>query len=165
MKSKQIEGNMRKIFGIGLPRTGTASLTEALNIMGKPAKHYCIINGNDSKCNENEFEACVNNSFFLNLQNLPIQDSLFILTTRELKDWQHSISRFSDITIDLPSIDKYEEIVRNLFKEMDAEDQLLIVNIFEDPNAFKKISNFIGVPHSNDTFPHIKREGERIHGL
>ena len=165
MRLKQTEGDMSKIFGIGLPRTGTASLAEALNLMGKPAKHYCIINGNDSKCNDDKFVACVNNSFYRNLHSLRIQGSLFILTTRELKDWQNSVSRFPDIAVDLPSIDNYEKTVKHMFKKIDAEDQLLIINIFEDPNAFKKISQFIGIKHSNNIFPHIKREGEKIYGL
>ena len=50
------------------------------------------------------------------------------------------------------------EKVTNLFRSIDTENKLLVVNIFEDPNVFKKISLFVGVVHEEEKMPHIKRE-------
>ena len=165
MKLKRIGTDMSKIFGIGLPRTGTASLSEALNIMGKPSQHSCMIHGNDKTLNSDKLVAHVNNSYYRNLSDLPTKDSLFILTTREPKEWNKSISRFPNMSNVLPSIQEYERSVRYMFKSLNIEDQLLVVNIFEDDQVFEKISNFVGVHLDKHKFPHVQRVGEEVHEL
>ena len=147
------------IYGIGLPRTGTASLTEALKKMGKQTTHHCVLH--DSIDHEHfDTLAKVDNSFYRTYQDLILNNNnaLFILTTRNKDDWHKSITRFSTKPPDLPDIDKYEEKVTNLFRSIDTENKLLVVNIFEDPNVFKKISLFVGVVHEEEKMPHIKRE-------
>lgn len=147
------------IYGIGLPRTGTASLTKALKIMGKQTTHYCVLH--DSIDHEHfDTLAKVDNSFYRIYPDLILEHhhALFILTTRNKNSWEKSISRFSAKPPDLPDIEEYTKNVKDVFQSIDAENRLLVVNIFEDPHVFKKISMFLGVVHEEEKMPHIKRE-------
>lgn len=147
------------IYGIGLPRTGTASLAESLRKMGKKTTHCCVLH-DDDKYNEGDIEASVDNSFYRTYNDVALNDdsSLFILTTRKKEDWDKSISRFSTKPTDLPDIDVYEEEVRVAFKSIGSEDRLLVVNMFENEDTFKKISEFLGLEHQETKMPHAKRE-------
>jgi hypothetical protein len=90
-----------KIFGIGLSRTGTLSLTKALTILGIKAKHY----PND-KITQKELRAGNYNLSLFNevqaLTDIPVSlyypqfdrlfpDSKFILTTRPIDSWLTSV--------------------------------------------------------------------------
>lgn len=91
-----------KIFGIGLSKTGTSSLTKALKILGYKAKHFpikllCSRNGKLS-VNLNYAEK------YEVMTDLPIArfyrelyyaypNSKFILTTRDMEDWLDSCRR------------------------------------------------------------------------
>tara|TARA_R100000008_G_C3587739_1_gene174061 strand:- start:10586 stop:11053 length:468 start_codon:yes stop_codon:yes gene_type:complete len=152
------------IYGIGLPRTGTASLTEALKTMGKQTTHYCVLH---DSINHEQYDlaplntlAKVDNSFYREYEDLILEHNhaLFILTTRNKNSWAKSISRFSEKPPDLPDIEEYTKNVKNVFQSIGAENRLLIVNIFEDEHVFKKISMFLGVTYNKEKMPHIKRE-------
>ena len=146
------------IYGIGLPRTGTMSLTEALKKMGKQTTHYCVLH--DSMDHEHfDTLAKVDNSFYRIYQDLILDNNnaLFILTTRNKDDWRKSIVRFSTKPPDLPDIEEYTKNVKNVFQSIDAQNRLLVVDIFEDPNVFKKISIFVGIVCEEEEMPHIKK--------
>ena len=90
----------------------------------------------------------------------PYKNSLFILTTRNATDWNKSISKFHSLPEDLPDIFQYEKLVKSIFRSIRKEDNLLVINIFEDPKCIEKICKFIDVEYQDITFPHIKKEHE-----
>ena len=88
-KSKSVANQHRgrKVFGVGLPRTGTTSLSAALNALGLPTKHVI--------CNQELF------SEFVGFTDTPIwcdyklldskfPNSCFILLKRDVESWLDS---------------------------------------------------------------------------
>ena len=130
------------IYGIGLPRTGSSTLAEALRLLGYKGTNYCILY-NDLK-QDTSTQFIVNNSIFNRIESfyaeankVPNED-LFILTTRRDDRWYDSIIQYPEHTeIPLPST--YEGIV----KELIPQDKLLVVN-WEEGNGWSEICNFIG---------------------
>ena len=151
---------MNNIYGIGLPRTGTASLNKALQMLGKESNHRCILHDNKQKPITVTDIYNVDNSFYQHfrttLYNTRFKNSLFILTTRDRTDWETSISRFNGPE-DIPNIEDYEYNIKQIFADLNKATQLLIINIFKDPNSFKKLATFLGVKHNNLEFPHTKK--------
>ena len=82
---------MGKLFGIGLSRTGTTSLTEALRILGYKAKHYP-----DSEGEFDQFEALTDTpvAWRYKLLDGRYPDSRFILTIRDIPKWLKSCEHF-----------------------------------------------------------------------
>lgn len=152
---------MNKILGIGLPRTGTTSLSQALILLGIPNQHHCILYDKKQKKHPTPTHSYVDNSFYqyyrTTLYNTRFTNNLFILTTRNKTDWENSILRF-DIPNDMPNVDNYERHIKSLFKHIDKESHLLTINIFEDDNCFKKVAAFIGTDCDQDHFPHVNKE-------
>jgi hypothetical protein len=94
-------GERTKIFGIGLSRTGTMSLTSALQMLGIETQHY----PNDVQTQDELKRGCYDLSvlntvraltditvapFYAQLDRL-FPDSRFILTTRPTDDWLASV--------------------------------------------------------------------------
>ena len=75
---------MRKIFNIGFSRTGTTSLTEALQILGFSAYHFP-----KSFDQIEKHDACTDMSITLGYKFLDLMypESKYILTTRKLESW------------------------------------------------------------------------------
>ena len=157
---------MNNIIGIGLPRTGTASLSQALIRLGKSSQHYCILNDSHKMSAASNPDtalssAFVDNSYYRIYKSVLFDDkfenTLFILTTRNLIDWQKSMSKFK-VVDNIPNVNDYEKDIKRVFKQAGKEKQLLIINIFDDPNSFKLVADFIGIEHDNTTFPHVNKE-------
>jgi hypothetical protein len=91
------EGVDRKVFGIGLSRTGTHSLTNALNRMGFDAIHWSnpftrdLIGTDDFLC----FDAFTDISISYRFEELfdRFPNASFVYTHRNRSDWTKSISR------------------------------------------------------------------------
>ena len=157
---------MNKVYGIGLPRTGTASLAEVLNKLGHTTKHFCVLHDIEPfQYNSNEVSVLIDNSFYIKCRKMINEilshehtNSLFILTTRNPTDWYRSISKFHSLPKDLPDIYQYENLVRSIFRSIDKEDNLLVINIFEDQKCVKKICRFMNIDYQDIQFPHIKKE-------
>lgn len=83
--------NNTKIFGIGLSRTGTSSLTYALRILGYKACHFPT----NLNVALEEYEALTDTPIARDYKQLDklYPGSKFILTTRELKSWLNSMER------------------------------------------------------------------------
>lgn len=83
---------MSKIFGIGLPRTGTASLSESLDILGFNTRHYPKFVSRASK-----FDALVDTPIcnYFEYLDEEYSGSKFILTIRDLKPWLKSCENAS----------------------------------------------------------------------
>jgi hypothetical protein len=77
-----------KIINIGLPRTGTYSLTFALKILGFKTIHY----PNEINSIE-EYDAATEVRFSYDELNEFYPESLFIYTTRDLNSWIRSCKR------------------------------------------------------------------------
>lgn len=132
---------MYKIFGIGLPRTGTTSLAKALRILGYTGENYCMLSGHKEKDVYKFFE--VNNTFYKNYKELFLdnKNSKFILTTRDSISWQDSVDTFkaTQITLEsiqrnlplLPNITEYIQEVMKFFNDHGAMNQLLVVDLFD----------------------------------
>ena len=162
-----------KIFGIGLPRTGTTSLASALRILGYRGSNYCMLKDEGSTDTnikqKNSFQ--VNNSYYDIYQELYNEDeaSKFILTIRDRDSWKASISALSskgfqtwlgtavfpwrqdtkDYRTILPDITEYNQEVMKVFNDRGALSQLLVVDLFDvgcDCSCkWKNICDFLGI--------------------
>ena len=95
-----------KIFGIGLSRTGTLSLTNALSILGIKTKHFPDDKITQSELRTGQYKLSILNNYQA-LADIPISpyyaefDRLFpgitfILTTRSIDSWLKSIKHHFD---------------------------------------------------------------------
>jgi len=82
--------SFNKIFGIGLSRTGTASLCSALNILGIPCRHWPREFATFVECRA--VTDITVSCRFVELDAL-FPDSLFIFTERERRSWIASVTR------------------------------------------------------------------------
>lgn len=113
--------NPYKIFGIGLSRTGTASLHNALTILGFNSVHFpriFMVGGNDLVFYPNEahyYDAMVDTPvavFYKKLDDI-FCDSKFILTERDIPSWLRSCEKF----FSLPSFEG-NKIARLIAKKL-----------------------------------------------
>lgn len=97
-----MHNNINKIFGIGLSRTGTTSLTKALEILGYKSKHFPKIHayrGKELKLNTkiiDKYRAFTDTPvarFYKELDK-KYPGSKFILTIRDKKSWLKSCRKF-----------------------------------------------------------------------
>ena len=154
--------NQRSIFGIGLPRTGTYSLSLALEMINIETQHYCLLSSN-KKCKKTiNGNASVDNSYYRNYKKLFKQNenSKFILTTRESKTWNESLILHNKDNIKLPDVNVYANEVIDFFKNANAIDRLLIINVFYEDNVeiMKKICKFLSIDYNEKlVFPNNKK--------
>lgn len=78
-----------KIFGVGLSRTGTSSLTYALRILGYSAKHF----PQDPLSMAKEYDALTDTTVARDYKKLDklFPNSKFILTVRDMDSWLRSV--------------------------------------------------------------------------
>lgn len=83
---------INKVFGIGLSRTGTMSLNDALEMLGYPSKHYPT---NLSIFDSDEYNAGTDITVAIKYKDLDKKypNSKFILTERNLTDWIESMKK------------------------------------------------------------------------
>ena len=141
------------IYGIGLPRTGTTSLSSFLE-----CDHYCCITSKSSVPQGQKI--IVDNSLYSSYKKLP-KDSLFILTTRDKEDWLDSLNGFDNIPNDMPMIDEYLDDVTEYFSSINRSDNLLIINVFEENDIANKLSNFLKPYPTKTKFRHISNNKKR----
>jgi hypothetical protein len=156
------------IYGIGLPRTGTTTLTKALEILGYNGSGYCVLTKVVATPKIGDCQYRVDNSFHTKPEYLrkliDIIDNRFILTTRPKKRWLKSLSKYEDeanvlisdkkLPYELPyypwvDIDGYTDYIQSII----PEERLLIVNWDEDPD-WDSLCNFLNkdIPIKTD-FP------------
>ena len=163
---------MKNIFGIGLPRTGTSSLAEALRTLGYSGENYCILQNKrekDTLVPYDTFSFKVDNSFFNIYKELfyGSLDSKFILTTREADTWKKSIDNFLSVTNinNLPHISTYTQEVLKFFSDRGALHNLLVVDLFDNTcdsmckwknlYEFLEIDSQISIIKMLKTYPHV----------
>lgn len=151
-----------KIFGIGLTRTGTTSLNEALKTLGYSAKHLPM-SYEDIKNHDASTDTPVAARF--PILDIFYPNSKFILTTRDKDSWIESAASltrtendplwllegrailYKTITFDrdkfLRSYDNYHTFVKQYFQN--RPNDLLTLHL-EDYNKWEKLCNFLKKP-------------------
>ena len=184
-----------KIYGIGLPRTGTNSLALALNRLGIHGENYCVLNHHKQKydtqnnddimqpqpysqtqCPSN-YKFYVKNDVYRNVEDFidekldEDKETKFILTDRDKDEWVTSIDNIQEKLnlnsdeYNIPCPQKYKEKVLNYFYQNKIQNNLLILDIFNQKQdlLWNRLVNFLEINESvinnNDIklnkFPHI----------
>lgn len=153
------------VFNIGLNRSGTTSLTEALNILGIPSLHFSINEAWWSPDKSNEIESVIYNNIKRRKRLLHTLDhryqgfsdfngehyyqelytqypnSKFIFTIRDPEDWLRSIikvERFQERFLK-NSIEEYKTFKRKLNHYYNKRNEIL--NFFQDkPEQFLQMN-------------------------
>lgn len=171
-KGKINKGKINKVIHLGLPRTGTTSLTSALEMLGYNAYHSIA---STSNCNINAINNILNSGidaiveipiFRSNFTEKDIDpDIKYILTIRDEDEWYKSIKKhelslehritsllFTDKwkkeykSYDKHLISKHTEKIKHIFRN---NDNLLVINILDKntSNSYKweKLSSFLEI--------------------
>ena len=177
--------NFNKIFCIGLSRTGTLSLHEALKRLGFTSAHYPRLN--DIWDVTEKHDAVSDTPVCLHYIELDkaYPNSKFILTTRKLYDWLKSARWFfgkaklkgKDLSFQQIFIREvlygakwfneakykegfltYQDKVFQYFKE--RPDDLLVMNILEG-DGYEKLCPFLNLPRLKENFKHKHNRGKK----
>lgn len=164
-----------KIWGLGLSRTGTTTLTYLLNQIGYNHVHYPTDDEMMSFNNDGASDIPVIPKYKKLDAQFP--NSKFILTTRDKEKWLKSMSTYLErkrnwnqstrqvnIRIDVYKepffvyevydrvFDEHERKVKEYFKN--RPESLLILNIVDGVDKPQKLFDFLGVDAKMDEFPH-----------
>ena len=132
------------IIGIGLPRTGTRSLAQALEILGLKGSHHCELIGTTKSATEND-SYIIDNSSYHSFKYLHEND-IYIMTYRPPEQWRSSIFQFSKYKG--PDIEIYKNNCINRLQEKGVK--LLIFNILE---GWDPLCEFLAKKVPNCEFP------------
>jgi hypothetical protein len=176
-----------KVFGIGLQRTGTTSMTSALNVLGFNSYHFPAQLWDDVDDPVlNEYDAFFDNPIPLLYQELDRKcpGSKFILTVRDENAWQESCHRLfakhreeweldsnkyiKEMHIASYGIDHFdEEAFRKAYREhvnevksyfRDRPEDLLIFDIASD-DQWEELCPFLNKEVPDQPFPHKHKSG------
>jgi len=176
-----------KVFGIGVAKTGTTSLTEALKILG-----YSAIHSTEIYRLYDEVNAATDTSIAVRYKELDIifPNSKFILTTRDLNDWLASFEAHARKLVidDLDLYRRFEfswiraklfgkvQFDKDLFAQgykrhyQDVNDyfrnrpqDILILNIC-DGEGWPKLCSFLNKPIPSVPFPNLNKRNEGENG-
>jgi len=164
-----------KIFGIGLSKTGTTSLAEALGVLGFSAVHYPT-SMQEIELHDAATDLLVADTF--ETLDVTFPGSKFIYTVRERSKWLESCRRhwrkkgpIDDIRRELRSqlygtidfdpglfsqaYDRHESRVLNYFAKRPHD--LLVLDICGRRTDWEELCSFLGVPVPNISFPNTNR--------
>jgi hypothetical protein len=128
-----------KVFGIGLSRTGTTSLTEALRALGYRAVHCPLsllaLKGNGLELNRSivdRFDALTDSPVARVYRQLDAEfpGSKFILTTRSLDGWLRSMRRMRNSFTFLKLLPKVRQLTLDLCGTTSFSDEGALQNCF-----------------------------------
>lgn len=164
---------MSKIFGIGLIKTGTTSLCEAMKILGYSSIHYSI--NPDYDVHHNDFICDMPMQTRFNKYDHRYPGSKFILSIRNLDEWLISCEkwvnnypcrrgsvtsryRIEQFGTDLFDVDKYTLSYHNHYAKVvnyfaNRQQDLLTLNICSE-SSWDKLCNFLSKDIPNLSFPH-----------
>lgn len=176
----------QKVFGIGLGKTGTTSLTEALEELGyNKAIHFPIDDHNMSLVLNGYYDAATDTPIARDYKKLLelYPEAGFILTTRELQSWLKSMethmtkgrgkhgarrSNIAKLRTDLYGSKKFDrELYEQAFKthlmnviehftETGNMDRLLI-HSFSDNPGWEVLCKFLELEVPDIDFPHLNK--------
>ncbi len=169
-----------KVFGIGLSKTGTTSLNDALSLLGIPSIHFP-----SSLEQVQEFDGATDTPIALAYEKLDLlyPGSKFILTIREPSSWLLSSQKhqqkvtemfngqISEWMIDLYTqcygqweynsslwLSTYKRHLQSVLKYFQGrESDLLILNICQG-EGWKELCTFLGCSIPNSPFPHQNKK-------
>ena len=154
-----------KIINIGLPRTGTYSLTLALRILGYKTIHC------PNKINFiEEYDAATEVRFNYNELNEFYPESLFVYTARDFNSWIRSCKRHKKYYVSgwnpfWEQEENWEEIKKNKDKEIELlntqTNKLLIVNICNG-DGWSKLCDFLKKPAPRVEFPNVNKSKKNM---
>lgn len=175
-----MELKFNKIFGIGLSRTGTSSLTYALrslgfNIIHHPRPSFLP----EMKQVIDDYDGATDSPIAYQFKALDIlyPNSLFIYTHRQLNSWLASCERFLEIDYNQRTDHEIRRIFygdyrfnerkftqtymnhnSNVLKYFKYRDDLLVLGT-DTPNEQKMemLCNFLHIPYSGQEYPHEHR--------
>lgn len=178
---------MGKIFGIGLGKTGTTSLCEALAILGYRAIHLPKLSYMDV------FDAAADLNVAIAYKELDIKypGSKFILTERPIEEWVDSQEKHFKKSAKLMGTNKepfrtwriqmYDEVEFTRSKRIEAykrhrtdvteyfanrPEDLLNINICDSSvSQWDIICQFLGKPIPNEPFPCLNVDGACVRRL
>tara|TARA_B100002019_G_scaffold59522_1_gene51020 strand:- start:4980 stop:5501 length:522 start_codon:yes stop_codon:yes gene_type:complete len=164
-----------KIWGLGLSRTGTSTLTYVLNEVGYNHIHYPTDDEMLSFNNDGASDIPVIPKF--KKLDTMFPNSKFILTTRDKEKWLQSMSTYlarkvnwnqSTRTLNIResvygdvwfnysayerSFDNHEKNIREYFKK--RPNDLLVLNIVDGIDKPQKLFDFLGINKTMEEFPH-----------
>jgi hypothetical protein len=161
-----------KVFGIGLSKTGTVSLTAALKRLGYNATHYPP--PAEVMAYAARFDALTDISVIPWIAPLALEypSARFILTTRALEPWLASCARHfaapatdyrRDMRCYVFGTDAYDEATfRQAYVRHEAwvrgyfagqRERLLVMDICGG-EGYERLCPFLGVPRLDEPFPH-----------
>ena len=135
------------IIGIGLPRTGTRSLSNALDILGYKGNHICnILGSTDVSIKEPSYH--IDNRAYMNELEYT-EGCIYIITYRAPEIWRKSISRFS--VYNGPEIDCYIRRCVNYYSKNNI--RFLVFNIAD---GWDPLCEFLNKDIPSTSFPVVK---------
>lgn len=167
-----------KIFGIGLSRTGTTTLTKALNILGYSCVHY------PHTLDEIEhYDAATDAPVAIAFKELDQKypGSKFILTTRDVNSWLKSIEWLFNFHANLDRMQEgyrqlvsanrmktygtdnydqtkllatYRKHTTDVFTYFNNRSDLLVFDVCTG-DGWEKLCLFLGKPIPNESFPNL----------
>jgi hypothetical protein len=132
-----------KVFGIGLSRTGTTSLTEALRALGYKTVHCPLsivaFDGHGLKLNTKiveQFDAFTDSPVARMYRELDraYPGSKFVLTTRPLDKWMSSMKRMQPSFTLLSLLPKVRQLAKDLGGTASFSDERALANGFLNHN-------------------------------
>ncbi len=171
------------IFGIGLSKTGTHSLTQALNLLDRPCVHYpdpalMLAGRYDEAFGSNVAATDISVSAFFRQLDDAYPGSRFILTTRDIEPWldsveDHRLRRAHEDVNTCPKAPVREILYRtrgfdrDTFRAAylehercvreyfaDRPGDLLVWDLCEDPR-WEPLCEFLGLPVPIERFPRL----------
>lgn len=176
MRKRNPKRRRSKIFGIGLSRTGTTALNEALEILGFSAIHYPT-SWKEIEVYDAATDIPIADAF--EMLNAKFPGSKFLYTVREREEWLASCRRYwmmrqdrtnklnrelrkrlygtTDFDPDLfvQAYDRHERRVLSYFAE--RPEDLLVLDICGGRADWETLCSFLSVPVPGVPFPHTNR--------
>lgn len=133
-----------KVYGAGLPRTGTTSLSKALEILGYDVIHYCpITNPNTKEDLTEDHQAYVSSELLLSLNTT---EGKWIFLHRE--DWLKSMWNMGE---DLCEWQVHINMWNTRAKNLVADNVLH----YKITDGWKPLCQFLGKPIPDVEFPNV----------
>lgn len=146
---------MTKIWGIGLPRTGTTSLAEALNLLGFNTNHYCKLQKGDAYLSDILDEG-LRNDAVVNNHLYKFYHRIYTLEEMDSKIGLYVLSYRLDKYV-LDNLEYIKEVYQFFHKKKKLSHLLLLDMNANETDKWTKLSVFLGREAPKNSYPHLNR--------